>query len=317
MSEGFVNTTSHIGGPSEDNSGRVRKGQLDWVIGIAKATDFKSWSFKFKVGATTYLSKAVYPVEEERRYAWLNALIRAASLGGFEEMNELLELYDDDGVRCEDILKKLQDRFLPASDIEKRKATNAFMTFVRGNKSLSEAAKNLRVIILECHKYGYRPDAETLKAKYESILFAVEVPIFRLYVKNNDSEEGTSELDMCIRAIEDLGKDQEGVKSESGGAPEFAGGAFASRKGDPRRKGFVSSNSNSDEQDAGKSSKSKCTKCGKKCPASKGGPKEKCYAFEKECRKCGELGHFEVVCRIKSASKANAAASDEQQQSGF
>ena len=79
-----------------------------------------------------------------------------ASLGGFEEMNDLIELYDNYGIRCEDLLKKLQDKFLPALDLEKKKAANSFMTFMRGKLSLMEASKKLRVVILECNKYGYK-----------------------------------------------------------------------------------------------------------------------------------------------------------------
>ena len=41
-------TTQQNGRPSE---GRIRKGQIDWVPGISKATEFRLWSFKFKAGA--------------------------------------------------------------------------------------------------------------------------------------------------------------------------------------------------------------------------------------------------------------------------
>ena len=130
------NTTQQNGSPSEDR-GKVRKGQIDWVIGIAKATDFRKWSFKFTVGAKTYLSSDVYSDREERRYAWLMALIRAATLGGFEEMNNLIELYDSDGLRCEALLKKLEEAFMPVIEVERRKAVSAFMAYERGRKSLN------------------------------------------------------------------------------------------------------------------------------------------------------------------------------------
>ena len=49
------NTT--IGSPSGDRENRIRKGQIDWVVGLERASDYKSWSFKFKMGAEIYLSK--------------------------------------------------------------------------------------------------------------------------------------------------------------------------------------------------------------------------------------------------------------------
>jgi hypothetical protein len=300
------NTSSHNGGPSEERSS-VRKGQIDWVAKISKPTEYKSWVFKFKVGAATYLSKELYPNNQERRYAWLNALIRAASLGEFEEMNHLLELYDSDGVQCEDILGKLEERFLPAMEVEKKKATTAFMAYARGRKPLSQATKELKVIILECHKAGYKPDVETVKAKYESLLLPQELPLVRLYQKNDDGDG--SELDKLIRALEGLGKDQEGVHANGNGVvlPEFAGGAFK-KKGSagPRRKGYVHWQELHQRSDKTSKSVKTCESCGKACPMTRGEPKEKCYAYGKECRKCGKKGHFESKCR--STTKASAAA---------
>ena len=126
-----------------------------------------------------------------------------------------------------------------------------------------------------------------------------------------------SELERIKNAIEALGKDQEDKQKSSGqGAPLFAGEAMQKggkgRRSDkgPRRKGHPERKENTDNT---KQKKEKCGRCGKSCPAVQGQPKEKCYAFNKECLKCGKKGHFEIVCRTNKAaafSKKNETAGD-------
>ncbi len=66
------------------------------------------------------------------------------------------------------------------------------------------------------------------------------------------------------------------------------------------------------ENDMSKQSKSKCTFCGKSCPAVQGSEKEKCYAWNKECKKCGKKGHFQDMCKSKKtiSNSAQATQSD-------
>ncbi len=42
-----------------------------------------------------------------------------------------------------------------------------------------------------------------------------------------------------------------------------------------------------------------CKFCNQECAAMKGGKKEQCYAWGKECKKCGKKGHYQSVCRMK------------------
>ena len=295
------NTT--IGGPSGDRENRIRKGQIDWVVGLERASDYKSWSFKFKMGAEIYLSKEVYPKDEDRRFAWVNALIRASALGRYQELCDEVELLDSSGIRCEMLLEKLEKRYLPALDIEKKKTTSKYLSFCRGKSTLLESFKNMQQILLECRKYGYDPGKETQLAKLDELILSEDRPIFRLYVDREKAKDGTnslSELDLTISAIEALGKDlDEKTLKGSRNDEQFAGGAFKKRhesrkagygQQDPKRSGFRS------EIKTG--SKQTCKKCGFNCNAVKG--QGKCPAAEKECRKCGKIGHFESVCFSKT-----------------
>lgn len=304
-----TSTNSHIGGPSEDR-GCIRKGQIDWVPAIRTSGEYELWEFQFRSMAYTYLSEDVYPKTEERRYAWINALIRAASLGKFTEMIQLLELLDTSGVRCEDLLKKLGEHFRPTNEVAKKKASSTFMSYQRKTKSLSEAVRELTVMVLECKKLGYKPDNDTLATKYESLLTAQELPLYRLYLKNDTSENESHQK--TLRAIEELAKDSEASQQAEEGTPTFSGGAFGKRGGSgkgPRRQGYTQSGhqeqkTSSNGQHGGK----KCTYCGLKCPASKGGPKEKCFAFGKECKKCQKIGHFANACKSKAVTDSKGKA---------
>jgi hypothetical protein len=316
------------GGPSEDR-GFIRIGQLDWVPIITKAEEFSSWYFKYKTGAAVYLHKDLFSNADRRKAFYLVAVLKGPSLGNFEEMCRLIELYDNEGTECEELLERLKEKFLPAIEIEKKKATQVFMSFARGKQSLSVAVKQLKLILLECNKQGYNPDSDTIVAKYESILLPQEMPLYRLYFQNikaenaqNGSRSSSSstlnakaEAEQRIRAIETLGKDQEGIKDPTNeGTQPYAGIARGNKSNNgPRRLGFNHEYKKSiGNQDNGK--QNKCNKCGKQCPATKGQGKDKCYAYGKECRKCHKKGHFESVCLSKkSHSKADAATSGQKE----
>ena len=294
---------------------KIRQGQIDWVSAVPKAASFKSWLFRFKTGAKMYLSKKVYPEEEERRYAWLNALLRAATLGENEEMISLLELYDSSGVTCEELIEKLEKKFLPEEETERKKVTLSFMAYSRGNKSLTVAVKELKILLLDCERYGFKPDDATRKAKYESLLLSSELPFFTLYLNadlgnKTESLQGEKESEKVIRVLEKYGRDQDGIKSiESGNSHSFAGSSFSpqrrqERDKQPRRKGFKPGNSDGKGQ-ANSTQKTECKKCGNVCPAMKG--TGACPAKEKACNKCGKIGHFEKVCFSSAKKKDNNA----------
>lgn len=299
---------SHIGGPSEDRSCRIRKGQIDWVVGLERASDFKAWSFKFKMGAATYLSREVYPNEEERRYAYINALIRASSLGKFQELCDHVELLDASGVRCEGLLERLEKRYLPAMDVERKRVSSSYLSFTRGKASLLESFTALQKVLLECHKYGYDPGTETERTKLEQLVLPEDWPIYRLYLERERAKgDKQSELECTRNAVEALGRDQEDKRknsNQSSGTPPFVGstqrGKEPRRKGHPERKGKSES--------SGKQKGQPCERCGKHCPATRGEPKEKCYAFGQECNKCGKKGHYGSVCRSGSKSAAFSKA---------
>lgn len=172
------------------------------------------------------------------------------------------------------------------------------MSFNRGRKTLLDSIKELKVILLECAKHGFKPEAETVKAKLESLVNPEELPVYRLYLKNEQGDD--TGYDKAMRAMESLAKDQADVvcqSNDTGGTPPFAGGAFRSKRG-VRRKGYP-------EREEGDSKK--CKRCGKGCPLARGGDRKKCYAYDKKCKKCGKLGHFEAVCKSKAVGVAATA----------
>ena len=301
---------------------RIRIAQFDWVCPIKSAADFKTWVARFRLGARFYLSKDVYPDEEDRRAAWQLALYQAAEAGNFAEMSQLVDLLDADEIHCEYLLTSLEKRFLPCLEAEQKRVMLKFGSFARGKLSLLQAVKDLKVVILDCNRQGYKPDKDTVRLKFESLVPLAELPILRLYemkasqespitTSSASSSDPAYKHDIFLRAIEQLAQDQEGQKQDGnrGGLP-FAGGAYGNDKRNgkkPKRKGF--------KGDSGKFSQT-CKYCGHgNCAALKGEGKERCPAFEKECKKCGKKGHFQSVCRSNDTkrdspkSQANAAVS--------
>jgi hypothetical protein len=306
----------------DDESRRVfRKGQIDWIEAIAKPIDFELWEFDFIAGANMYLSKTVYPDPNERRDAWLFALIRAAQLGGFVEMRKLLQLNHKGGLRCEELLEALRKQFLPAIETERKKCSKKFMDFQRQKRTLMQAVKDLRVVLLDCNKFGFNPCEATVRAKYEGMLSAQELPLFKLYlVKGNRDDTVFAHF---MAAMEELAKDQETATkyatdafqgAEGTGDEQFAGGVFKKARGAPKRKGYAPEKTSKGTE--GKTNdKRKCSRCGKdNCPALSGGNKASCSAANEVCRKCGKKGHFERVCRSKVAATATALGDES---SGF
>ena len=300
----------------------IRKGQLDWVCPIEKASEFKSWAFKFGMGAKVYLSALLYPNDEERHFAFMIALLKAASQGKFAEMEQYLELLNATGVRAEALLPALEKKFLPSKEIERKRATLKYLGYTRERKPLHEALKDLNVLYLECIKYGYDPGHPTHIARIESLIYTADMPIFRLYLNKESSVEG-SELEKTLRAAEALAKDQENTSvsaTHSQGGPQFAGATQdRSKRNEGHRREFRKNHRKGHPADkqATASSKKTCTKCGNgNCPTllknSEGKP---CFASGKKCNVCGKEGHYGKVCRKKGKNLASVAEAHEDESS--
>ncbi len=90
---------------------------MDWVTGNVRhhACEFRSWSFAFSKGAKMFLSVGVYTKEDEKMDAFMNAYLRAAHLGGFDDMQSIYSSSTTGRALSygEKIFKKLKDRYLP------------------------------------------------------------------------------------------------------------------------------------------------------------------------------------------------------------
>ena len=296
----------------------IRKGHLDWVTGIANASEFRSWSFAFSKGAKMFLSVEAYTKEDERMDAFMNAYLRAAHLGGFDDMRTMLELYDRKGIKGEEILKKLQDRYLPTAEIEKKKAMQNFLKFDKGGRSLFQAVKDLNVLLLECFKAGYQPDDLTVQGIFEGLVPANQLTLYRILKEKMSSLKALSaltpeeDLKYTMQAVEEMGKVQE-MANMANDEPPFAGGAFGKDKRgkgkgkwNPKRKGYNNAENGTNDREQAQQ-KSKCTRCGKRCPYSKGQPLDTCYAYNKDCHKCGGKGHYGPLCKTKPKEGSKAA----------
>lgn len=295
---------SQNGGPRGD---RPRKGEMAWIPNIKKPADIRSWNYKFRTGAGLFLSDKVYDDTAERKLAWEMALLKSAA--DFEEMCLLIQLFSNAGYECEDLIDKLVSHYLPSLDIDRKKTAAAFMAFARGRLSLHAAVKEYSLMLLECKKYDFDPGDIAVCAKLEALLKPEEMVSYKLYL--NMQPAGMSARLKSFSAIEALGKDQEDCGQDETDGPLFAGGAFTrGKKSRERRSGYdpkEGHGGNYHQQHSnnqqGQETKP-CVRCGKKCPLARGGDKSKCYAYDKKCRKCDKLGHFESMCKSKKTAAA-------------
>ena len=307
--------TSQSGGPSGDSRSRnaVRQGQLDWVSAVRNAEELQRWMLKFKFGAEMYLSEDIYPVEKKRETAWMNAILRAADLGGFKELEDLLLLFHENGVKCEELLESIKTFFLPTQDAEKEKASNELLSFQRGSLSLREAVRTLSVKLLECGRHNYKPDQATIELRYKNLLAPNEKVHFPTYLAKVDPQVRDT-VKRTIAAIEVLSieLDTTTLSSNHREVPSFAGGAFPKRDKTIRRKGLHKPKEIAKDSAQTASKKTKCTRCGyDNCKSlEKGQTKELCTANGKKCNVCGKTGHFSSMCRSRSKQAVAGAAAD-------
>ena len=217
----------------------------------------------------------------------------------------MLELLHEDNVKCKTLLTSLEKRFLPSLQIERQRVIREFTGFTRGSRSLMQAVKDLKLVLLECHKQKYKPDADTIMLKYESLVPQTNFPLLNLYKMKVD-QSGT-DMDIFMRAIEDLALHHEGPapKLPGQGSSPFAGatgavGGYRGGNGDRNKsKGFR----------GGQDTSTKCSNCGNaNCPTMKGEARDRCFAFNKECKNCQKKGHFMVTCRQPKQAAPTAQA---------
>ena len=273
-------------------------------------------------------------------------------------MTKFLEVLEHKNVVCEEILTHLEKRYLPTVDYEKRKVVDKYRAFKRENRSLLDAYKAFQQLELECSKFSFEPGIEMNIAQLQSLILPEEKVMFRLYVEN-ETKSYQQEYPLCTdqleieeaavrRAIENFGKEYEdrelsAKRQESG---MFAGNTFA-RKGDRKsqnRNGDSDHKNQSNSKAKGRSSKNFrsghparesqekdekiCKFCNQSCKAVKGGKKEQCYAWGKECKACGKKGHYATVCKSQKnvanvtqagggSNKGDSGASGSRNETGF
>ena len=299
------NNELNTGGLASEDRRCVRQGELSWVPAFEKNVNFRLWFFQFKIGAETYLNQDVYPDAKGRRYGFLNALMRAASLGRNDGLLIDLELYDSAGIYCEALLEKIKQKYMPKDALLRVKMSEEFFNFKREGK-LGESVERLNMPVLECRKARYEPDDATLQLKYRVLLRKEEVPMFEVYLsKDTGTQEDEASAEKTRRVLELLALDKEGISSKQD-AVGFCGGAFregpksgkrhshhGKRQDNPRRAGF-GGGGHSEQKVANQSECKKCGKAGCKSMSSK--DQNDCPANKFKCNGCGQKGHWFKCC---------------------
>lgn len=212
--------------------GGPRRGDLQWVVPFEKRANFRIWLFQFTSAAQFWLSKEVYPNEEDRAVVYLNALTRAATLGKNEELLVELELLHSDGLTCEALLAKIKEIYQPQDELLKQKAGQDFLHFRREGR-LCDSLRKLNSLVLECKKADYRPDVATMCVKYKSLLRKDEAREFATYfaAKKFQFASTTQTEDQRLRRImEAFACDGEGLSKEQEQSG-FCGAAIGNRGG--------------------------------------------------------------------------------------
>ncbi len=265
----------------------VRTGQMkiDWIRPLKCAKDIKQWSPHFLRCAKIWAPQEAFKSKETWAQHFHVCVTHAAETGDFKELIQMLELWYEDGVRGEALIKAMERHFLPTMEAEKRRAMELFTQFRREKRSLLQAVKDLKLVVLECRKNGYKPDKDTLKLKFESLVLPADIPTLRIYeFKEGHTLDDADEYEVHMRAVERLAEDLELRKPDSRGGLPFAGGGKGNDK-KPKRKGDKAPKGAADESAA------KCPSCGHAtCQGLTGKGKGKCPAAGQECRKCHQKG---------------------------
>jgi hypothetical protein len=279
---------------------------------------------KFEMQEEMFLSEEVYPVKKKRDIAYLNALLRAATLGNFTEMEDFLYLMHKEGKCAEELLKGLEAHFLPSMETDRLRAAAAFENFERGKLGLLEAVRQLGAILLECNRYGYKPDAMTVEIHYKKLLTPTEKINYPLYL-NQVPSSITNDKERMVKALEMMGvilEDAKPKQQNDGSGLDFAGYAGGGRRGNrgkggqqgPRRWGLgqqapkAPAQTQAPRQQPQGQQQKACRDCGfTTCKSLQPGQgKAACKAHEtgQTCNYCGREGHFASTCRIKAKEAA-------------
>lgn len=68
---------------------------------------WEQFVFEFSTGATFWLAPEVFETQQKRAIVWRAALLRAATLGNFDEMRSDIRLLTNQGLECENLLEGL------------------------------------------------------------------------------------------------------------------------------------------------------------------------------------------------------------------
>lgn len=123
------------------------------------------WYFLFEAYVAMNLSKKGFEkfrCPELRKFAYVNALTRAAQAGNQLDVLDEIKLYSESGKECEALLAELHKRHGVADRLLKIRAMDKFLGLRRkGNVSLLHAVVEYKKAFVECISAGYLPDAAT------------------------------------------------------------------------------------------------------------------------------------------------------------
>ena len=296
-------SNSH-GGPSEDLGGtKFKAGDVSWVLGYRKGSDFRAWKFDFDIGSTCFLSCRVYSNEEERAAMYSYALLRAARIGDNDDMHRQIQLLVKAGYKTEDLLERLTEYYDRGLEAERNIARKNLFKYKRVG-SLTLALKEMHECYLECLHKGEMTDDTTLVRLYDMLLEQKEISWYRMYKHSMDSESGECESMYVRRVIEKIARDVEGLIPDKAGdrnsnyrnrQEPFGGGAETQTRQHQLKHRFP------------------CRKCGdRNCKWFKSKRNEDCPGSKATCEYCKGRGHLARACFKKrsDAQKKTAAGAE-------
>ena len=292
------------GGPSEELSGtKFKVGDVSWVLGYRKGSDFRAWKFDFEIGASCFVSCRVYPNELERAAIYSYALLRAARTADNDDMHQQIQLLVKAGYKTENLLERLTEHYDRGLEAERNLARKKLFKYKRED-TLTVAVKDLHECYLECLHKGDVTDDSTLVRLYEMLLEQKEISWYRMYKHNMERDRGESESMYVKRVIEKIARDLEGL------IPEKA----CDRKADTYKNRQEPFGGAADTQ-IRQHSKNRfaCRKCGdRNCKWFKTKNNNDCPGSGATCEYCKGKGHLTRACfkKKKDVYKKTAAGAE-------
>lgn len=311
-------------------TGAVKLAQVNWVTAVRGREDWPTWHYLFKSAASVHLSEALFKANKSmdmREPVWLNAIVRAAQMGNWREMERDAVLFAKDGKTCEALLAELDKRYSRASIVLKQRAVNQLNDLKRGSHTLMESMTAFKKAVSECRTQGYNPDKSVQLMVLNKLLtpnefLNVELRAHAYGVKDDDAEQLTDiayELGVKLEAMngERTTRGFGGMGEGKGGNGKKGGRKGGKNGGNPKRKGLRPDDTSAapvtGQGNVATPTDSKpCGKCGHK--THKHGT---CPAANQKCNKCGEVGHFERCCEVGNKSANMADGGRARPSSGF